>query len=59
MDESPLVSKEIKDYCKNNKIEDVLNQTMQVVLTSLPADPFSVMSALLKEVYSFLYCYLA
>ena len=51
MDESPLVSKEIKDYCKNNKIEDVLNQTMQVVLTSLSADPFSVMCALLKEVY--------
>ena len=51
MDESPLVSKEIKDYCKNNKIEDVLNQTMQVLLTSLPAHPFSVMCTLLKEVY--------
>lgn len=59
MDESPLVSKEIKDYCKNNKIEDVLNQTMQVVLTSLPADPFSVMCALLKEVFSFIYKYIA
>ena len=50
MDESPLVAPEIKDYCKKHKIDDTLNKTIQIILSSLPADPFSVICGLLKEV---------
>jgi hypothetical protein len=62
MDDSPLVSQEIKDYCKKNKIEETLEKAIQLILTVKPTDPFAMMCSILKEVIIFmilLYLYLA
>lgn len=50
MDDSPLVSPMIKDYCTKYNVEEILNNTIQSVLTNLPSDPYSLMCSLLKEV---------
>lgn len=50
MDDSPLVSPLIKEYCTQHNIEEILNNTIQSVLTTLPSDPYSLMCSLLKEV---------
>ena len=50
MDDSPLVSQEIKDYCKKNKIEETLEKAIQLILTVKPTDPFAMLCSILKEV---------
>jgi uncharacterized protein YegL len=46
----PLVSNELRQYIQKNKIEDLLNQGLNTVMTSLPQDPYSVMAVTLIEV---------
>ena len=50
MDDSPLISPIIKEYASKHKIEAVLNDMIQNVLTELPADPYSLMCSLIQEV---------
>jgi hypothetical protein len=62
MDDSPLVSQEIKDYCKKNKIEETLEKAIQLILTVKPTDPFAMLCSILKEViiiFTFIFIYLA
>ena len=50
MDDSPLISPTIKEYASKHKIEGVLNDMIQKVLTQLPADPYSLMCSLIQQV---------
>lgn len=50
MEDSYLISKEIKDYCAKHDIENLLNKTINTLLTTLPPDPFSSICQFLKEV---------
>lgn len=50
MDDSPLISPSIKEYASKHKIESVLNDMIQQVLTQLPPDPYSLMCSIIKDV---------
>ena len=50
MDDSPLISPSIKEYASKHKIESVLNDMIQQVLTRLPSDPYSLMCSIIKDV---------
>jgi len=50
MVDHPLVSTEMRQYIQKNKIEELLNTGLNLVLTDLPQDPFSTMARTLIEV---------
>ena len=49
MEDSPLVSPIIKEYCAKFSIEKILNSAINEVLTQLPSDPYSLLSTFLKK----------
>ena len=50
MEDSPLVSPNIKEYCAKFNIENILNDAINEVLTKFPTDPFSLLCSYLKKV---------
>ena len=50
MDDSPLVSPIIKEYCAKFDVENVLNSAINEVMQKLPPDPFSLFCTILKKV---------
>lgn len=50
MEDSPMISPTIKEYASKFKIEKVLNNMINEILTTLPEEPFSEMSTIIKEV---------
>lgn len=50
MEDSPLVSPNIKDYCAKFNLENILNDAINETLTTLPSDPFSLICSYLKKV---------
>ena len=50
MEDSPLVSPNIKEYCAKFNIENILNEAVNEVLTKFPSDPFSLICGYLKKV---------
>lgn len=50
MEDSPLVSPNIKEYCAKFNIENILNEAINEVLTKFPTDPFSLLCGYLKKV---------
>ncbi len=50
MEDSPLVSPIIKEYCAKFNIENVLNSAINEVMTKLPSDPYSLLCNYLKKV---------
>ena len=57
MEDSPLVSPIIKEYCAKFNIENVLNSAINEVMLKMPPDPFSLFCNILKKViqYKLLY----
>ena len=55
MEDSPMISPTIKEYASKYKIEKVLNNMINDILTTLPEEPFSEMSSMIKEVKYKLY----
>ena len=49
MEDSPLVSPIIKEYCAKFSIEKILNSAINEVMTKLPSDPYSLLSTFLKK----------
>jgi len=45
-----MISPTIKEYASKFQIEKVLNNMINEILTTLPEEPFSEMSAFVKEV---------
>ena len=53
MTDHPLVSYELRQYIQTNQIEDLLNTGLNLVMETLPSDPYSTMAAtLIKVIYS-------
>jgi hypothetical protein len=50
MEDSPLVSPIIKEYCAKFEIENVLNSAINEVMLKMPPDPFSLFCTILKKV---------
>lgn len=50
MEDSPLVSPAIKEYCAKFNIEKILNDTINEVLSKFPSDPYSLICSYLKKV---------
>jgi uncharacterized protein YegL len=50
MVDHPLVSTELRQYMQQNRIEEALNMGLNRVLSSLPSDPFSLLSATILDV---------
>jgi hypothetical protein len=50
MEDSPIVSPIIKEYCAKFNIENVLNSAINEVMTKLPSDPYSLLCNYLKKV---------
>jgi len=50
MEDSPLVSPIIKEYCAKYNIENILNDAINEVLIKCPTDPFSLLCGFLKKV---------
>ena len=50
MEDSTMISPTIKEYASKFKIEKVLNNMINDILTTLPEEPFSEMSSIIKEV---------
>jgi len=49
MVDHPLVSQELRTYIQKNKIEELLNQGLNIVMQQLPQDPYSVLASTLIE----------
>ena len=52
MEDSPLVSPIIKEYCAKFNIEDILNEAINEVMNTMPSDPYSFLCNALKKVIS-------
>lgn len=50
MEDSPLVSPNIKEYCAKFDIEKILNNVINEILTKFPSDPYSLICSSLKNV---------
>ena len=50
MEDSPLVSPNIKEYCAKFNIEIIINEAINEVLTKFPTDPYSLLCSYLKKV---------
>ena len=50
MEDSPLVSPIIKEYCAKFNIENILNAEINEVMTTMPSDPYSLLCNFLKKV---------
>ena len=50
MVDHPLVSNEMRQYIQKNKIEELLNQGLNIVMSQLPQDPYSTMATTLINV---------
>ena len=50
MEDSPLVSPNIKEYCAKFNLENILNEAINEILTKFPTDPFSLLCSYLKNV---------
>jgi uncharacterized protein YegL len=55
MTDHPLVSYELRQYIQKNQIEELLNTGLNLVMETLPSDPYSTMAAtLIKVIYLYL-----
>jgi hypothetical protein len=50
MEDSPLVSPIIKEYCAKFNIENILNSAINEVMNKMPSDPYSLLCNFLKKV---------
>lgn len=50
MEDSPLISPKVKEYCIKYNIESTLNEALNEALTTLPQDPYSFLCGKFKEV---------
>ena len=50
MEDSPLVSPNINEYCAKFNIDNILNEAINEVLTKFPTDPYSLLCSCLKQV---------
>lgn len=49
MDESPLLSNEVKEYINIHQIEKTMNKALNSILLSLPSDPYSAFIDIFKN----------
>ena len=57
MEDSPLVSPIIKEYCAKFNIENILNSAINEVMTKMPSDPYSLICNFLKKVKNIINIY--
>ena len=50
MVDHPLVADDLRKYIQRNKIEESLNEGLNLILETLPQDPFSILAASLIDV---------
>ena len=49
MEDSPLVSPIIKEYCAKFNIEKIMNSAINEIMTKMPSDPYSFLFTFLKK----------
>ena len=49
MEDSPLVSPIIKEYCAKFNIEKVMNSAINEIMSKMPSDPYSLLCTFLKK----------
>ena len=49
MEDSPLVSPVIKEYCVKFNIEKIMNSAINEIMTKMPSDPYSYLFTFLKK----------
>jgi len=50
MVDHPLVSTQLRQYIQKNKIEELMNEGLNIVMAQLPQDPYSTMATTLINV---------
>ena len=53
MVDHPLVSTQLRQYIQKNKIEELMNEGLNIVMAQLPQDPYSTMATTLINVSIF------
>lgn len=53
MEDSHLISPNIKEYCAKFNIENILNDAINEILTKYPQDPYSLLYNHFKKVRSY------
>ena len=52
MEDSPLISPHVKEYCCKFNLESVINQALNDALKTFPKDPISFLCGKFKQVKS-------